>query len=60
MGKCRCKRNNDDTSCGKTYEEEEETYTALDGKTYTVQNRIMYDEDGWDVGRVPEWWDGRW
>ena len=59
MGKCRCKRNNDDTSCGKTYEEEE-TYTALDGKTYTVQNRIMYDEDGWDVGRVPEWWDGRW
>ena len=32
------------------------TYTAPDGKKYTVRNRILYDEDGWDVGKVPAWW----
>ena len=21
-----------------------------------VRNRVLYDEDGWDVGRVPKWW----
>ena len=32
------------------------TYTAPDGKTYKVKDRVLYDDDGWDVGRVPEWW----
>ena len=63
-GRIMCKqwrnRNDDDTRCGRI-SKKEETYTAPDGKTYTVKNRILYDEDGWDVGRVPEWWDGdRW
>ena len=32
------------------------TYTAPDGKVYTVKNRILYDEEGWDVGKVPNEW----
>lgn len=34
------------------------TYRGTDGKQYKVKNGIMYDEDGWDVGRVPGWWSG--
>ena len=43
---------------GKTHKpvKQNGTYTAPDGKTYTVRNRILYDENGWDVGRVPAWW----
>lgn len=26
---------------------------AVNGKTYKVIDRILYDENGWDVGRVP-------
>ena len=40
----------------ETHDHENGTYTAPDGKTYTVRNRILYDKDGWDVGRVPDWW----
>lgn len=29
---------------------------AVNGKTYKVIDRILYDENGWDVGRVPDWW----
>ena len=31
------------------------TYTAPDGKTYKVVDGILYDENGWDVGKVPRW-----
>lgn len=33
-------------------------YRGTDGKQYTVIDGIMYNEDGWDVGRVPGWWSG--
>lgn len=36
------------------------TYTAPNGQTYKVKDRIMYDEDGWDVGRVPDSWGRDW
>ena len=36
------------------------TYKAPNGKSYKVKDGIMYDEDGWDVGRVPSHWDGNW
>lgn len=31
-------------------------YASPDGEVYKVRNRILYDEDGWDVGKVPDWW----
>ena len=36
------------------------TYKAPNGKSYKVKDGTMYDEDGWDVGRVPSHWDGDW
>lgn len=51
-----------DSSCGRNRENSRKngTYNAPNGKSYKVKDGIMYDEDGWDVGRVPKHWDGDW
>lgn len=42
-------------SCGKclTNTHSSSKKVTINGKSYSVKNGILYDKDGWDVGRVP-------
>lgn len=60
--KLKNKKNTDisDTEQNTKQPQHDGTYTAPDGVTYIVKDRIMYDEKGYNVGRVPEWWGRDW
>jgi len=33
---------------------------VINGETYTIRNGILFDEDGWDAGRVPSSYCANW